>query len=199
MILCARDDFPAGTVGELLDYARKNPGRVTYGSVGAASPNHIVHEELARLAEAKMLHVPYSGESPIVTALLSRDIDIAYVTVAVATNFINSGKFKALAAGGPERSANFPNLATVGEQIKTKEYSAYTWTVLVTAKGTPPAILERLNVALNEILGDPQVKERMEKLGLATLGGDVRAAQEFISRELSRYEIMIRDNNIKRE
>lgn len=99
-ILCARDDFRASKVAELYEYARQNPETVTFGSVGAASPNHILHEELARIGGTRMLHIPYKGEAPIINALLSHEIDIAFVSAALATEYITAGKFKALGAGG---------------------------------------------------------------------------------------------------
>ena len=198
-ILCARDDFPATNVTELYDYARQSPGKVTFGSVGAASPNHILHEELARIGGTKMLHVPYKGEAPIINALLSHEIDIAFVSAALATEYVTAGKFKALGAGGSERSPHFPDLPTIAEQTKVSDYSAYAWTVLVAPKGLPPQILTKLNATLNAILAEAAIREKMDKLGLTILGGDIPAAQAFIAKELARYEAMIKQNNITRQ
>ena len=176
-ILCARDDFPGDTVLQLF----------------------ILHEELARIGGTKMSHIPYRGESPIVNALLSHDIDIAYISAAIAPEYIKTGKLKALGAGGPARSPAFPDLPTIAEQTGVSAYSAYVWTALVAPKGLPTELLQKLNTTLNEVLSDPAIKDKLDHLGLAPLGGDVPTSRAFIAKELTRYETMIRENQIRRE
>jgi len=198
-ILVARPDLPQKSLKELLDYAKANPGKVTFGSVGITSPNQIYHEELARLAGAKMLHIPYPGEAPIVPALMTSQIDIAYLTPQAAESFVRDGKLKLVAAGGPERSHSFPDLPTVTEQMGYSGYTSYSWTVLVAPKGTPANIIARLNSAMNEVLAQPAFSKRLEGLGITVAGGTAEQAQAFLADEVARFRELVKLNNIKRE
>lgn len=199
LVLVARPGFGPKTLQETLEYARANPGKVVYGSTGVAGPVHLQLENLAYLAKAKMLHVPYAGDAQVVTALLSGQIDIAYLTLAGGLGFVTAGKVHALAAGGPKRSQSLPDLATVAEQTGFTGYDAYTWNVLVVPKGTPPDILDRLNRAINELLARPEVKDKMDRLGLLTIGGDVSTASRFVANEIEKYKNIITATGVKRE
>lgn len=198
-LLCARADLPQKTLPELLAYAKANPGKVAYGSVGIASPNHVQQEELARLGGAKMLHVPYTGESPIIPALLSDQIEIALLTVNAAEPFIREGKIRVLAAGGPNRTPAVADIPTAAEILGAPDYTANSWSVLIAPRGTPPAIVETLNAALNTALAQPELKERFTKMGLSLMGGTAEQAEAFVSAEVQRYRELVKLNNIKRE
>jgi tripartite-type tricarboxylate transporter receptor subunit TctC len=122
VVLVARPDFGPKTLRETLDYAKANSEKVVYGSTGVTGPIHLQLENLAHLAKVKMLHVPYAGDAQVVTALLSGQIDIAYLTLAGGLGFVTAGKLHSLAAGGPKRSQSLPNLPTVEEQTGFKGY-----------------------------------------------------------------------------
>ena len=199
LVLVTRPDFGPRTLQETLDFARANPDKVSYGSTGVAGPVHIGLENLAHLAKVRMLHVPYAGDAQLVTALLSGQIDIGYLTVAGGLSFITAGKVRALAAGGPKRSRSLPDVATVAELTGFKDYDSYTWNVLVAAKGTDPGILQKLNAALNRTLAKPDVRERMDKLGLLILGGEVSDAEAFVAKETEKYRRIIAATGIRRE
>ena len=198
-VLAARPDLPQKTLKDLLAYAKANPGKVTFGSVGVASLNQIHHEELARLGGAKMLHIPYPGEAPIVPALLTSQIDIAYLTPQAADAFVREGKLKLLASGGPQRSLSYPDLPTVAEQTGWQDYASYSWTVLVVPKGTPADIITKLNGALNAVVAQPAFRARMEKLGLTVAGGTAAQAQAFVADEVAKFRELVKLNGIKRE
>lgn len=198
-ILVARPDLPQKTLAELLAYAKANPGKVTFGSVGVASLNQIHHEELARLGGAQMLHIPYPGEAPIVPALITSQIDIAYLTPQAADTFVREGKLKLLAAGGPQRSPGYPDLPTVAEQMGWPNYASYAWTVLVAPKGTPAEIIAQLNAAVNQVITEPVVRDRLAKLGLTVTGGTAAEAQAFVADEVTKFRELVKANGIKRE
>ncbi len=199
LILVTRPDFELGSLKDILDHARKNPEQITYASTGVTGPVHLQTENLAHLAGAKMLHVPYAGDAQVATALLSKQVDIGYLTVAGGLAFVQASKLKALAAGGPKRIQSLPDLPTVEELTGFKGYDAYTWNVLVAAKGTPQPVLDKLNQAVNEVLNKPDVKERMNRLGLLTIGGDVKTAQDFVTNEIAKYKTVIAVTGVKRE
>lgn len=199
LVLVARPNFGPKTLKEVIAYAKANPGKVTYGSTGVAGPVHFGLEYLARLADVKMLHVPYTGDSQMVNALLSGEIDIGYLTYAGGQAFVSSGKVRALAAGGPQRIKSMPQLETVSEIMGWPDYSAYTWNTLVARKGTPPDVLQKLNMAVNDVLQEPLTKERFGNLGLIILGGSVDDARKFVASEVEKYKKIQAITDIKRE
>ena len=199
LMLVTRPDFAHTTLAAVIEFARKNPEKVTYASTGVAGPVHLQTENLTSLAGVKMLHVPYSGDAQVITALLSGQVDIAYLTVAGGLAMVQSGKLKAIAAGGPKRIQSLPDLPTVAELTGFKDYDAYTWNVLVAAKGTPRPVLDALNRATNEVMSNPDVKARFDTLGLLTMAGDVKSAQDFVASEIAKYKAIIARTGVKRE
>jgi tripartite-type tricarboxylate transporter receptor subunit TctC len=199
LFIIARLGFPANNMKELIDYARANPGKVTYATAGVAGPAQLQTESLALLANIKMLHVPFAGDTPAITAVLSGDVDIGTVGVASGANFVTGGKLKALGMGGPARIKALPDVPTVVEQTGFKEFTGYTWNVLVSAKGTPPDVIDKLNAAINEISAKPEVIERLANVGLRTLPGDARTIAGFVAGEAASYRRVIELTGVKRE
>lgn len=199
LFIIARLGFPANNMKELIDYARANPGKVTYATAGVAGPAQLQTENLALLASIKMLHVPFAGDTPAITAVLSGDVDIGTVGVASGVNFVTGGKLRALGVGGPARIKALPDLPTVVEQTGFKEFTGYTWNVLVSPKGTPPDVIEKLNAAINEISAKPAVIEKLANVGLRTLPGDAKAIADFVAGEAANYRRVIELTGVKRE
>jgi tripartite-type tricarboxylate transporter receptor subunit TctC len=198
-VFVARPELKQNTMQEVLDFARANPEKISYATAGVTGPSHLSMENLSQLAKVKMLHVPFAGDVPAITAVLSGDVNIALVAVASATPFLSDGKLKGIAAGGPKRLKLLPNLATVAEQTGFKDFTAYAWNVLVAAKGTPPDIIEKLNKATNEAEARPDVIEKLENLGLKTMSGDMKWAQDFVAQEIAKNKRIIESTGIKRE
>lgn len=200
-VLVAKPDFKADNMKELLALARANPGKVTYSTAGVAGPSHLNSEYLQQLAGIKLLHVPFSGDVPAITAVLTGDVDFASVAAASATPFITDGKLKVLAANGPgdSRIKLKPDIPSVTEQTGFKEYNPHTWSVLVSARGTPPEVIAILNKAVNEALSKPEVIDRLESLGLKPLHGDVKWAQEFVKEQIAEKKRVIDLTHLKRE
>jgi tripartite-type tricarboxylate transporter receptor subunit TctC len=200
-VIVARPTLTQNNISELLDYARANPEKVTYSTAGVAGPAHLNTEFLELLAKVKMLHSPFSGDSPAITAVLTGDVDIAVVAAASATPFLAGGRLKALAANGPgaERLKALPELSSVTEQTGFKEYQPHTWSVLVSAKGTPPEVMEILNKAVNKALETPAVKQKLESLGLTPLGGDIKSTKAFVEDEIAAKKKLIDLVGLKRQ
>jgi tripartite-type tricarboxylate transporter receptor subunit TctC len=197
--IVARAEFPHKDIKELLDYARANPGKVTYGTAGVAGPAQLQAEDLSLRAGVNMLHVPFAGDAPAIAAILAGDVDIGFVAVAAATTFVSSGKMKALAAGGPGRLKSLPDLLTVAEQTGFKDYTAYAWNILVAPKGTARNVIEKLNKAVNEVVAKPEIKQRLENIGLRTLPGDTNSAADFVAGEIAKNKRIIEVTGIKRQ
>lgn len=199
LVFIARNNLPANNMKELMEYARANPGKVTYGTAGVAGPAQLQAENLALFANIKMLHVPFPGDSPAIAAVLSGDVDVAFVGVASSVAFITSGKLKALGVGSPMRLKALPDVGTVVEQSGFKDFTGFTWNVLVVPKGTPTAIAETLNKAINEISARPEIIDRLANVGLRTMPGDAKVASDFVAGEAARYKRIIEATGIKRE
>ncbi len=201
-VIVARPSLKQNNMTELLEAARANPDKITYATAGVAGPAHLNTAFLETLAKVKMLHVPFSGDVPAITSVLTGDVDVAVVATASAAPFLTDGKLKALAANGPgaARMKILPDVLSVPEQTGFKEYQPHTWSVLVSAKGTPPEVINILNKATNEALARPDVKERLERLGLTPLaGGDVRSAQNFVQEQIEEKKKIIDLIGLKRE
>jgi tripartite-type tricarboxylate transporter receptor subunit TctC len=200
-VVVALPTLKQNNIVELLDFARANPDKVTFSTAGIAGPSHLNFEYLQQLAGVKMLHVPFSGDVPALTAVLTGDVSVAVIAAASATPFLIDGKLKALAANGPgtSRMKLRPDLLSVPEQTGFKQYDPHTWSVLVSARGTPPEIINTLNKAVNEALAKPEVREKLENLGLRPLQGDVQWAQDFVQKEIAEKKRVIDLIGLKRE
>lgn len=199
LVFIARNNLPANTMKELLDYAKANPGKVTYSTAGVAGPAQLQAESLALSAGVKMLHVPFPGDTPAIAAVLSGDVDMGFVGVASSLAFVTSGKLKALGVGSPVRLKALPDTGTVIEQTGHKDFTGFTWNVLVAPKGTPAAIADALNKAINEISAKPEIIEKFASMGLRTMPGDAKVAADFVAGESARYKRIIEVTGIKRE
>lgn len=197
-VFVARPSLPVANLTELIAYAKANQGKVTYSSAGVAGPQQLMIEHLAMLSGIKLFHVPYPGDAPAIAAVVAGDVDFAMAGAASSFGLIKAGKLKALAAS-PRRSSELPDLATVVEQTGFKDFSGYTWNILVAPKGTPPAIVARLNDAVNLIAKKPEVRQKLEGLGLSPLPGDVGRITALIEEEVARYRKIVEATGVRRE
>lgn len=197
--IVAKPDLKQNNMTELLEFARANPDKVTYATAGVTGPAHLNIENLQILSKTKLLHVPFPGDVPAITSVLTGDVAVGMVAAASSTPFLADGRLKLLASGGPNRMKTHPDVPTVAEQLGFKGYTANSWNVLVAPKGTPPAILDKLNKAVNEAIKRPDVKEKLENLGLQVMPGDVKTTQAFVDEQIATNKRIIETTGIKRE
>jgi tripartite-type tricarboxylate transporter receptor subunit TctC len=157
---------PFNTVPELVRFAKENPGKVNYASVGIGSIPHLTAEMFAQRAGINMLHVPYKGAAPAMQDLMANHINLSFETSLVsAVSNLASGRLKILAITGPQRSPAVPNVPTVAES-GYPGFSAQGWFGLFGPANLPPKIVEALNKAVTDALRDPEVIAKFEKLGV---------------------------------
>ena len=157
---------PYNTVQELIAFAKANPEKVNYASVGNGSIPHLTAEMFSQRAGIKMTHVPYKGAGPAMQDLLANQIPISFETsLATALNNVASGRLKILALTGPKRSPAIPNVPTVAES-GYPNFSAQGWFGLFGPANLPPNVVAPLNKATTDALRDPEVIARFEKLGV---------------------------------
>ena len=198
-MLVARPGLPVTTLTDLIAYAKANPEKVTYATAGVAGPQQLQIEHLALLAGIKLFLVPFPGDAQATAAVVSGDVDIALMGIATGIGLVKGGKVKALAMAGGERSPTAPDLATVAEQTGFSEFTGYTWNVLVAPKGTPAAVIARLNAAVAEAARKPELQAKLEGLGLRALPGSAEEVSSFVARETAKNKHVIEATGIRRE
>src|SRR6185295_5753672 len=185
-------DVPAHSIQELIALARKDPGKLTYGTGGAGSPSHLIAELFASLAGIKLTHVPFRGLGPAMNDLLGGHITMIFSAVSTAMGNIRAGTIRGLAVGGESRHKYFPELPTIAE-AGLAGYSAEQRYGMLAPAGTPPGIILKLNAALREALNAPEVKTQIHNEGaIAQLGSPEDYARD-IDREEVKWSRVIRD------
>lgn len=168
-IICVRKDSRFQNIKQLMDEARAKPGELKYGSAGAGSILHTTVELLGNQTKTKFLHVPYRGEAPAITGVLTGDVDFIAATTGPISARIKSGEFRALAVTGKTRWRDFPDVPTVDETV-APGFEVISWTGLAAPANLPKPILDRLNAEMRKAVAAPEVKSKLE-----AMGGDPRA------------------------
>ena len=168
-MICVRADSRFKTLKQLIDEARAHPGTLKYGSAGVGSILHTTVELMANQTKTKFLHVPYRGEAPAITGVLTGDVDFIAATTGPISSRIKSGEFRALAVTGKTRWRDFPDVPTVDEAA-IPGFEVISWTGMAAPPNLPKPILERLNAEVHKAVAVPEVKQRLE-----SMGGDARA------------------------
>ena len=197
-VVLVHPSIPARSIRELIALARAQPGKLNFGSAGNASGNHLAVEQFQSLAGVKLTHVPFKGGAPALTALMSGEIDLAFDPMITTLQQIHSGRIRALAVSTPKRAAQLPKLPTLSE-AGVPGYDATNWGGILVPAATQRTIIERLNTALNQGLGKPDVRERLLALGAEPLTGTPQELGELIKRELARNSKIIKDAGLRAE
>lgn len=193
-VLLARPDLEANTIPELIELAKKKPGELTYGSAGHGGPNHLTGEMFQHRTGTKLINVNYKGESPAFMDAAGGQIDMALGSVGMAKPLIESGKLKALAMTGAERSPALPDVPTIAETLPG--FGAYTFVGINVPAGTPAPVIARLNQALNSTLQNPDVQQKMREQAVDPVGGTPEQYAKFLQTEREKWAEVIRQANI---
>lgn len=186
--LMARPDLPQPTIGELVAFARQNPGKVTYGSAGVGTGQHIAVALVDQFANTKMLHIPYKGASAANSDLLSGRIDLFANNCGVVKPLVESGKVKLLAVSGNERSPAFPQVPTSTE-AGVASYDLDTWVGFFAGAQVPEPILRRLRVEIAAALTSPDVIEPLEHDGATrVLKLSPEQAETLVQKEVIKWK-----------
>lgn len=196
MVIITRKDSPLNTVKDIIDASRKNPASLSFATAGNASPAHLATEYLSNLANIKLTHIPYNGDSAVLGDLATGRVDIAIVGIASVAAQIAGGTLKAIAITSAKRLPSLPNVPVVAES-GLAGYEADIWNLLVIPKGTPKEIDEKLNRTVNQLMQQKDVEEQLLKLGMITKTMTLPEIQEFVSSERKKWEKVISDAKIK--
>ncbi|KAA2212183.1 tripartite tricarboxylate transporter substrate binding protein [Pseudoroseomonas oryzae] len=189
---------PFRTLGELITYARANPGKLNYASSGIGAAQHLAAELLSRAAGVKMTHVPYRGSGQAMTDLIAGQVDLNVDTLPSNLPHIKSGAMRALAVTTPERVEWLPDVPTVAES-GFPGFERTLWYMIVAPAGLPAPIVERWVSALNKALAHPETRQRLREAGFMLGGGTAGDAAALLNRETEATVKLLREANIRME
>ena len=192
--LVAGTAFAPNTLREVMARAKADPGKVTYGSVGAGSSNHLGALLLEQAGGVKMTHVPYKGGGPLVQAMLGNQVDIAFISTPLILPHIKSGKVKPIAVGGAKRMAQLPDVQTVSETFPGLELVS--WFGILAPAGTPKEVTARVHREITRALAVPEVNQKLVDGGFDVVGSSPEAFLAFVRGESDKLGKVIRDNNV---
>jgi tripartite-type tricarboxylate transporter receptor subunit TctC len=191
LLILANTKFPPNSAKELVEYAKANPGKASWGSSGVGSSLHIGLAVFQLATGINVVHVPYKGTAQALTDLIGGNIQLMHTTVVSADTQIKSGRVKVLGVAATKRQSVLPNVATLEEQgIKGAE--AIVWFGMAAPAKTPRPIIDKLNREVNKALQLPEVRQRLDQLGLEVEGGTAGKFDAFIKSEAARLTRLIK-------
>jgi tripartite-type tricarboxylate transporter receptor subunit TctC len=195
--LVAAKNFAPSTVSELVAYAKANPGKVTYATVGAGSSNHLNALLLSGRTGIEMTHVPYKGGVPMMIDLVGGQVNIMFVSAPQAIPQVKAGRIKALAIGSARRIEQLPDTPTVAETLPG--FAAQSWVGMLVPAGVPKGTVARYNAEARKSLADPEVRGKLAAQGFEVVGSSPEEFLAFARAESDKWAKVIRDYNIRVE
>jgi tripartite-type tricarboxylate transporter receptor subunit TctC len=195
LLICGQMQ-PAKTVKDLVALCKANPGKVSFGSAGPGSAQHLALEMFMLQAGVKAIHVPYKGSGPMLTDLIGGQVQYSFDTMTAATPHVKNGKAVAIAQTRLKRAAGHPTVPTMAES-GFPGFEATTWYGLVGPGKMSPALAKRMNEDVNKALAMPDVIEKLEASGAEDGGGSTEKMREFMHVELAKWARVIKEANVK--
>ena len=198
LILTVSNNFPAKDMKELLAYAKANPGKISFGSSGVGAAAHLTTELLKQTADVNMVHVPYKGTAPALTALIAGDIQVLVDVPSSLMPHVRANKIRAIGMFSGKRVAGAPEVPTVAEAGGPAIESS-TWVLFLAPAGTPQTIVNRLSSEIARIVAAPELKARFEQLGIEAVGSTSAEAAKFLDAEIAKWSKVITTAGVKAE
>jgi tripartite-type tricarboxylate transporter receptor subunit TctC len=195
IVLTAAPKTPVSSFQEYMQLAKSKPGQLSIASAGSGSSNHLAIELFMRMADVKLLHVPYKGSGPAITDLLGSQVESMMDQLTASIGHIREGRIKPLAITSPSRSPLLPNVPTLDE-LGVKGYEASTFTGIFAPAGTPQVVLSKLSVALGKALANETVRERYRSMGVEIIDSSQAEFAAFVRADLEKWRRVAREGNI---
>jgi tripartite-type tricarboxylate transporter receptor subunit TctC len=195
-VLSVHPSLPAKSVRELVALAKARPGVITYGSAGAGTPTHLAGELFRARTGADILQVPYKGGGPMIIALVGGHVMISFNSLITAGPHVESGKLRALAVTTVKRWSGLPNLPTIAE-AGYPGFDSFAWIAFFAPAGTPRAIVERVNTAINRAQQTPEVRERYAEQGMEAGSGNADEFAAFLKTNFELWDKLIKQQRIE--
>jgi len=196
MAFAVNPSVPAKSLQELAALARAKPGEIAYGTPGAGTTHHVIGELFRLTAHIDIVHAPFQGEAPALTASAGGHIPMVFVNASALAPFAKSGKMRALAVTTPERAEVLPEVPTVRE-AGFPEVESTNWSGLVVPGTTPAAVIARLNAELVGALRDAEIREKLKTYGMSPVPGTPEQFAALLQSESARYAKVVREAGIK--
>jgi tripartite-type tricarboxylate transporter receptor subunit TctC len=195
-VIVVNASLPVTNLKELADYARKNPGQLNFGSTGSGSSYQLAGELFKKVEGVSMVHVPYTSPGAIFTDLLGGRLQVAFPGAAAVTGLVKDGKLRALATMSDTRSSAMPQTPTTKE-LGYAALTSDTWFGLMAPKGTPPAILARINDAMNKAVATPAFREKLQTMGYTPMGGTPAQFDKTLSDDIVKWGEVVKFSGAK--
>jgi tripartite-type tricarboxylate transporter receptor subunit TctC len=195
LVLAGSKQVPARTLGEFIDHAKRNPGKVNYGSSGIGATAHLAMELLKLRTGARMEHIPYRGTQPALQDLMAGNIGLLFDTYSTLKPQFDAGSVRPLGIAAAERAAFAPDLPTIIEG-GIPDFVASSWCMLLAPAGTPPGIVDRVSTEVGRIVREPAMAAKLQDLGFVVEGLPPARTGEFLRSEVERWGSVIRSANV---
>ena len=195
-VLIVKSDAPYKNVGELIAKAKAQPGKINFASGGSGTVQRLAAELFRQQLGLDMVHVPYKSGGPAITDVIAGQVDFMFGTVAATYPHVSGGKLRALAVSAPERSKRLPDVPTVAEAA-IPGYEAYEWNGVFLPAGVPAPIATKLQQALQDVLKEDEVKQRLANLGAQPVGSTPADFAAFLKKEDAKWGEVVKKGNIK--
>jgi tripartite-type tricarboxylate transporter receptor subunit TctC len=197
LVLVAAPALGVTSVKELIERIRSKPGEHAYASPGAGSNVHVFLEWFVHRAGLQMVHVPYRGSAAAHADLIAGRVAFTLDTYAAVRQHVEEGRLRLLAFGGPQRYAGRADVPTIAEAAELPGYAAFSWSALLAPRGTPAAVVARLNAEAGRALADAEVRQRLTTLGAEIAASSPEALRELMEREAQQFGALVREYGIR--
>lgn len=198
LILVAQPNFPAKTLKDVIALSKTQSGGLSYGTSGTGGTPHIAGELLRQKTGANLVHVPYKGGGQAMADVLGGNIPLVYTAIAGAIPHVKAGKLLPIAVSSAKRASSLPDVATFIEN-GISDFEASSWVALLAPAKTPRSIINRINQELNAILNDPEVKERLNGMGISAAPGTPESFGAELSKDFAKYGPVVKAAGIRVE
>jgi tripartite-type tricarboxylate transporter receptor subunit TctC len=195
-ILTVYPGLPVKSVQDLIDYAKANPNKLSFGSAGSGSTQHVGMEMFKLMTGTQMVHVPFKAIQAAITEVLAGRVHVTFDNLASMTPHVQAGRVRALGVTGLKRSPVLPELPTISE-AGVPGFEVITWSGVVAPTGVPRPILLRLNSEINKALVSPMAKEKLGAIGYELVGGSIEQFTTLVSREIAKWADVVRKTGAK--
>jgi tripartite-type tricarboxylate transporter receptor subunit TctC len=197
-VLVAHPDFPANSVAELIEYMKKNPGKVTFASSGTGSSDHLTAVLFWQKTGTTGLHVPYKGGAPAIGDLIGGHVNVSFQNLGAIAQQVKAGRLKALAVTSDKRTATLPDVPSIKE-AGVSDLEVYSWQAAAAPRGLPPAVRAKLEAELVASLNSPDIKAKFEAVGFDVIASNGEQFAKFLADEIARWTLVIETGKITPE
>ena len=195
LMMAANVSLPVKSVKDLIAYAKARPGQINYASSGSGASSHLAMELFKTMAGVDLNHIPYKGTGPLMTDLISGQIQLTIVSVVPLAPQVKAGKVRGLAMTGPKRSPLFPDMPAIAETVPG--YEVVNWFGILAPAGTPAAIITRLNAGMNRALEAQPVKDSLRAQGAEAAAGSADEFARIIKADFSKWAKVVRESGAR--